>query len=163
MNYENLPLKDIQLPGAISYWPLPIGWWILLMLAVFIPLIFILYKNWKEKRLITTTINQFNKIRLEFNKDKDSNKLAKNLSTLLRQIVITKMPRKNTASIVGQDWLSFLDKIGCCKDFSSGVGKQLSYIPYQDKGLENVDELLLVISKWINTVLKNKTPKEKRK
>ena len=51
MQPTQLPLKDIHLPDAISWWPPAIGWW---LVAIFIPLLsFFLY--WLYKRLTRKT------------------------------------------------------------------------------------------------------------
>ena len=31
---QALPLRDIQLPDAVSWWPLAMGWWLLLLVMV---------------------------------------------------------------------------------------------------------------------------------
>ncbi|MBT3811581.1 MAG: DUF4381 domain-containing protein, partial [Gammaproteobacteria bacterium] len=43
MQAPELPLRDIHLPPAISWWPPAIGWWIL---AVLIPLCLYLGYRW---------------------------------------------------------------------------------------------------------------------
>ena len=34
MDPEQIPLRDLHLPDAISWWPLAPGWWIVLGLAL---------------------------------------------------------------------------------------------------------------------------------
>ena len=34
MNDDALPLRDLQLPEAVGWWPLAPGWWVLLALSV---------------------------------------------------------------------------------------------------------------------------------
>ena len=34
LNAMDLPLRDIELPEAISWWPLAPGWWLLLMVVL---------------------------------------------------------------------------------------------------------------------------------
>jgi len=31
---NELPLKDIHLPDAITWWPLAIGWWLLIVMVI---------------------------------------------------------------------------------------------------------------------------------
>jgi cbb3-type cytochrome oxidase subunit 3 len=72
-----LPLKDIHLPEAISWWPPAIGWWLLLVL---IPLtVFILV--WAYRYLTRkTAVKTAKKLLLTLKQD-DSKDNAKKLQT----------------------------------------------------------------------------------
>ncbi|MEJ2181709.1 MAG: DUF4381 domain-containing protein [Gammaproteobacteria bacterium] len=47
----SLPLRDIHMPDTVYWWPLAIGWWILLGLLVAIVAITYIYKYLKKRKL----------------------------------------------------------------------------------------------------------------
>src|SRR5690554_8029461 len=52
MNQQPLPLDDIILPAAVSYWPLAWGWWLAIVIAItlILGLSFWLVKHLEYKR-----------------------------------------------------------------------------------------------------------------
>ncbi|MCB1196762.1 MAG: DUF4381 domain-containing protein [Bdellovibrionota bacterium] len=159
MDFEQIPLRDIHLPHAIGYWPVSIGWWV--MLVLFVALVFAVwrYKKYKQNHIGTLSLNAFHEIVKKYEKNKNDAEFSKELSILIRRIVISKFPRKDTASLVGQQWLEFLDKMAECEDFTKGCGRQIITAPYQNKSLDRVDDLIQVVEKWIKKVTYKKEAK----
>jgi len=103
-----LPLRDIHLPDAVSWWPPAYGWWLLLVgLPVLLVLCFAVYKRLTRK----TALKSARKHLLLIKQDSQLSAYQKlcEISTLLRRTAISYFPRAESASLTGEKWLAFLD------------------------------------------------------
>ncbi len=149
---EALQLKDIHLPGNPDFWPLAMGWWLLLATVFFVLLwIFVSLKKRmrlrKKRRELLKTLSEFeDKLR----QDANSEALAE-VNTLLRQLAVNYYPRSEIASLTGADWLHFLDQSGKTQGFSRGAGRVLIDAPYQSGKVQNfnIDEFIPLVRGWV--------------
>lgn len=155
---EKLQLQDIHLPESASFWPLAIGWW--LLLAVFMVIIawFIVkvLKRAKQRKYRAKIFAQFDALEKKL-KANPSNTVIAEINTLLRQVTVTYYPRNKTASLTGGDWLQFLDKSGGTQGFSRGAGRILIEAPYRlEKQIENLNikEFTPLIRRWTRKVVR---------
>ena len=132
MQATELPLRDIHIPDAISWWPPAIGWWIL---AVLIPLcvyfIYKLYKRVTRKTALKAAKKHFKALRDNEQLTKQEKLVA--LSSLMRRIAVSLYPRTEVASLTGDDWLNFLDKSIANRGFNSDTGWLLTEGLYSQK------------------------------
>ena len=75
-----IPLRDIHLPEVISWWPLAIGWWILIALPIILLLCYLLYRYIRRDRTAADLNNRINTIEKNFHSHKDEHLLARELS-----------------------------------------------------------------------------------
>ena len=165
MNKLPLPqLRDIHLPAEPSMWPLAIGWWIVLvLLIVIVVLLFIKIRQYKKfKRYQTELLKQFEYLEASFRKKPCNQSIAK-INTLLRQVAVNTYPREDTASLTGNDWLTFLDKSGNTNKFTQGEGKVLIEAPYQMEAALNEpntsfhhDKFITLTRAWIKKQIATK-------
>ena len=93
---NELPLRDIHLPGEISWWPLAIGWWLLPLLIILFS--FSIYKlikyKQKNKKIAYRKIalSELNNLRSEYKEEKNSIELMRSVSSLLRRIALSYLP-----------------------------------------------------------------------
>jgi cbb3-type cytochrome oxidase subunit 3 len=130
MHPSELPLRDIHLPEAIGWWPPAIGWW---LLAIFIPLL-LGFIAWLYRRLTRkTAIKTAKKLLIHLKQDKtlDAQQKLRQLSTLLRRVAVSILPRTHAASLTGRAWLAFLDQAVEGSPFSDGIGQLLADAPYR--------------------------------
>lgn len=40
MDYSQIPLRDMQMPDTIGWWPLAYGWWLLIISVIIIAFLF---------------------------------------------------------------------------------------------------------------------------
>lgn len=159
---ESLKLQDIHLPADASYWPLALGWWLLLiLLLIVIWLTFKVRKCAKQKQSQTKIITKFDQLFERLNADPSNANIAE-INTLLRQLAITYYPRTEIASLTGEEWLAFLDKSGSTQAFSQGTGRILIEAPYQleaqgNSKIENLNlnEFIPLVRNWVRKVVKN--------
>ena len=159
-NPLELPLRDIHLPGAVSFWPPAPGWWILAALIITSTLIgWFLYQRNRRLKLSATRLarEELGKIIARYETDKDPLNLLMQLSILLRRLSISLFPRIEVASLTGQAWLEFLDRKAALNSFTNGEGKLLCEAPYRPA--VTADEAALVLKhcqNWIENVTTGK-------
>ncbi|MDD5580383.1 MAG: DUF4381 domain-containing protein [Methylobacter sp.] len=157
MQPPQLPLKDIHLPEAISWWPPAIGWWLLagliILLAIFLSW---LYKRLKRKTAIKTAKKLLAEI--QQNPVQDNLHKLQELSALIRRVVISISPRTQAAGIIGNEWLMFLDSWMEGTPFSEGVGQLLADAPYRNTAPTDAQilQLISLCEDWLKTCAKRK-------
>jgi hypothetical protein len=165
----SLPLRDIHMPDTVSWWPLAIGWWILLGLLVAIVAITYIYKYLKKRKQFSkVALQEFNSVAEQFKTQADSQKLIEDLSMLLRRITISAFPDKHVAGMTGGAWLKFLDEVASQSSpqqmptkFDSPLGQCLITGPYQKHvslGQQEIQQLLALCQQWIQTVARQAHP-----
>lgn len=159
----SLPLRDIHLPDPVSWWPLAPGWWALLLLlvsAVLLTAYFIRrYRNHKISALYLAN-QELERIKTDFNINQDKSNLVKELSELIRRLSISIFPREESAGLTGEEWLKFLDQYSAKNEFDNGIGRVLIEAPYQADPEFHSNELIGLVSTWIETVAKGKGNKK---
>jgi hypothetical protein len=107
-----LPLRDIQGLDPISFWPLAVGWWIVIGIVVS-GIIFAIFLNRQRKRKIRRWQYQ---TRVELEKLEEnltpetSQATAIQLSELARRLAIHNFSRRDCAGLVGNEWLAWLSQ-----------------------------------------------------
>jgi Domain of unknown function (DUF4381) len=148
-----LPLRDIHLPEPISWWPLAPGWWLLLTLAVLAVVAFVLLRRWHQrKRRRQRVFEQLSLIESAWTEHRDALQLVRELSVLMRRAGISLYPRRDTASLTGDDWLAWLDGTSTHKGFSDGAGRLLAKAPYAnslDAEASDIEALIALCRNWL--------------
>lgn len=142
-------LKDLQLPEAVSIFPLAPGWYGVIAILV---LIMFAIGYWQIKRLhklqrVSNIITLLDSIALQNNPQ-----LLAEVSILLKRVAREKFPEQQPQSLFGDKWLQFLDKSGKTTNFTQGAGSILLDV-YQNKPLENPEKLITIIKTWLKVVL----------
>jgi len=147
---QGLALRDIHLPDAISWWPLAIGWWLLLII---VPLS-IYAAWWLFKRLTRkTALSSAKTLLLEIKASSDAHDLQKlqQISNWLRRVTISITPREQSAGLTGQAWLEYLDRSVDGQPFSQGLGQCLAEAPFRKTAPEDLDldALISLCELWL--------------
>ena len=142
-------LKDIHLPTDVNWWPIAPGWWVLVFAALLC--LFALWKVWKRARNNSQRYQQIITVvdELEAEKNLDDKEWLAALSALLRRLAINADGREESAGLVGQEWLAYLDQRGNTSEFSQGAGKVLASSPYQESVEYDRSELLALTRRWL--------------
>ena len=146
-----LPLRDIHLPGPISWWPPAPGWWILLALLIVGTMCVVLYIHFQRKRnrIRRVSLKEIDVIQEAFHVHKNNPRLVRELSVLLRRVCVSRYPRVDVASLTGAEWMSFLDRNREGKVFSEGAGIVLMTEPYRKNPDLDANALLSSCRSWI--------------
>ena len=151
MESGKLPLRDIHLPEAISWWPPALGWWLLaILIPLLLTLIFWLYKRITRKTAIKAAKKLLLQIKLDAHRD-NHEKLIE-LSALLRRVAISNAGRTICAGLTGEHWLEFLDYSVKGSPFTQGIGKLLATAPYQKTQPTDMEisQLTRLCEDWLN-------------
>lgn len=143
MDETQLPLRDLHLPDAIGWWPLAPGWWFLLLLvaAAVGYLVWRTYKQWQHNASRRFALRQLARYEAEYVEHRNPVTLARQLSELLRRVMLAYAPRDEVAGLTGEDWLQWLDRGMPLPYFHTDGGKSLLQLPYRDPASDfsNVD------------------------
>ena len=162
---ESLQLQDIHLPESAGFWPLALGWWILIAIAILVAtwVVIKVIKRAKKKRYQRIILGKFKILERKLKANPD-NATVGEINTLLRQLAISYYPRREIASLTGGDWLHFLDESGDTRGFSRGAGRILIEAPYQldektNHHIENLNlnEFIPLIQNWAKKIIRGKT------
>ncbi|VAW90357.1 FIG00657500: hypothetical protein [hydrothermal vent metagenome] len=132
-----LPLRDIHLPAAISWWPPAPGWWLLLALVLVVVLLAWWWQRRKAAlRVRVAALAEWQALMEAFQQEQNVNQLVQGLSVLLRRVSLSYDPREAVAALSGEAWLRYLDNrhsLSQPNSFSEGVGRLLLTGPYQQQ------------------------------
>jgi hypothetical protein len=151
LDANQLGLRDIHLPGDITWWPLAVGWWVLGAILVFSAVFFALrYARFRRHRAARRALR---KLADEIAAGADPRRCAIDASTTLRRFAMTMAKDSaEVAGLVGSAWLAYLDSCWDRSAFSDGAGKLLLNAPYQtasDSAVEESLELCSVCMDWV--------------
>jgi len=163
---DQIQLRDIHLPNAISWWPPAPGWWLLLGLLL---LTFLLVRFWmmakRRREVRRAALEAFQKLEAEFGSRQDPHWLAQQLSVLLRRIGLSYCKSSDVAALTGGRWLRFLEGLGgeTWRDrFMKGPGRALMTAPYQRAASIDAVALLHLCGEWIRALPALQDPRKRR-
>jgi hypothetical protein len=157
MDPEQIPLRDLHLPEAISWWPFAPGWWFLIALAL-LGLGFLLRKWWQARSRGAArryALRKLDVLLRGYEQHKNPVAFGAELSALLRRTMLAYAPRQDVAGLTGDEWLRWLDRDLAQPVFYNGPGRQLLELPYRNPQSEmaaaDVDRLVVALRHRIAT------------
>ncbi|MFN3786562.1 MAG: DUF4381 domain-containing protein [Thiothrix sp.] len=149
MSPDKLPLRDIHLPEAITWWPPAIGWW-LLALALFAGVVWVLrywLRRQRKEQVLDIALRELEQLPVRYGVNTKA--LLRELTVLLRRVAISRYGRERVAGLTGMAWVNFLD----AQAGRTLFGKQLAYllteVPYRPETQADTQQLLHAIRLWI--------------
>jgi hypothetical protein len=151
MTMPELPLRDIHLPDAISWWPPALGWWLLLaVLLLFLFGFVMIIRQWVRTTLRKEALKAFDRIEKSFYASENGAQCLADVSLLLRRVCLSRNLARSAAGVTGKAWLELLDKSLKKPEFSKGIGRLLLTGPYRPHVQQTeVAELLKLCRKWM--------------
>ncbi|MDO6594704.1 DUF4381 domain-containing protein [Neptuniibacter sp. 1_MG-2023] len=152
MDYSQIPLRDMQMPEAIGWWPLAYGWWVVLII-VLISLVYLaryLRKKLSDPRRYA--LRELKSIEQAYSQHQDTNQLIMQSNSLLKRLALSLYPREQVASLSGDNWCQFLQDTG---GVSVEVARELlAKGPYQRQRSDRIDHTRLIqfCRQWIKQV-----------
>ena len=150
----DLPLRDIHVPDPVSWWPMALGWWlligafILLAAAAAVALRKLLKPSLKKE-----ASKELDDIERRFIENEDASQCLSELSTFLRRARLSQKDSLKSAGVTGEAWLALLDESLGRQEFSQGAGRLLlagPYLPQVEK--EDVAGLIKLCREWVKTL-----------
>ena len=152
MNPEELLLRDIHLPDPVSWWPPAIGWWLLVGAVLLTTVAIFWWWRWRQRRRCApATIARLELVRLRANwlEHGDARRLVNDLSAWLRRVVMSMSSRQQAASLTGNDWVAFLDKLAGEPVFGATSGDLILEAPYRKLADPDGDRMLALCERWL--------------
>lgn len=153
-----LQIEDIEGLDAIPFFPLAIGWWIVIAILI-AP--FILYFLIKIKQLLYRKTWQYktsvllDDLLMRVGKD-DAKYIISELSELLKKISIKRFGRKDCASLYGESFIAWLDEKDSGKFGWKNNGQILADYIYAPPGFvpdnDNLSLLIKTAARWVKNV-----------
>ncbi len=151
MNPSQLGLRDIHLPGGISWWPPAFGLW--LLGAAVLGLIIILSLHYLRLRRHRAAGRSLRETIGSIEAGADPSACALRASTTLRRFAMTvAQDSAEVAGLAGERWLSYLDSRWDRSSFSDGPGRLVLSSPYRASGglaAEETLELCQLCVAWV--------------
>ncbi len=152
---NELPLRDIHLPDAVSGWPPAIGWWLLPLIILLLALLIYKAPEYIKKYKQRHKKIAYKKIALQELKTISENDLQagdtlRHISGLLRRIALSYLPRENVAALTGNQWIEQLNKLSSQAVFSDEISELLINATYQAKISFDRQALISCCEQWIN-------------
>jgi hypothetical protein len=150
---NELPLKDIHLPDVSLWWPPAPGWWVILisviLIFVFMPK-FLRWLRWKPVKKLS--LRELDRIRIELDNGVDDQKVAQQISTLLRRTVISYRGRAVAASTTGESWMKQLKQLSGEECFTPEQDEWLRIGQYQPSVRCEMQAMLQSCENWIKAL-----------
>jgi hypothetical protein len=135
VDYTQLPLRDIHLPGPIGWWPPALGWWLLAALVLAgIAVYAVHYYRGRHKR---AALRALTRVHAALEQGAEPVACLQYVSTILRRFAMTSVGAPSAgpapadvAGLIGESWLEYLDGRWQRTEFTSGLGRQLLAAPY---------------------------------
>jgi hypothetical protein len=136
-------LRDIKLPENIGMWPMAYGWYILFILvfAVLAAIVFMQYRRYLNNRPKKAALSALSTIKENYLLEKNTQKTATELTSLLKRFCFTYNKRKAVAPLYGKE----LETLFGNSDWS----QLLTRLSYQKNSDEDLTPYFDAISAWI--------------
>ncbi len=141
-------LRDIHLPEAVSWWPLAIGYW--LLLALMLVALLWWFKRYRLYTIRRAAQKELDRVVARFGGDNNSHALARQVNVWLRRAVLSLEPRHEVASLTGSEWINHVQS--CSMDtgftFSDDVVELLTKGVYQASTEVDAERLIKECRAW---------------
>ncbi len=143
-------LRDIHMPEPVSWWPMAIGWYLLIAFILIITglVSYKLYRRYMNHRAKHQALRLLADYRRDYEKEKNSQLISARLSELLRRVALAYYPRARVAALTGDEWIDFLNSSAKQVDFNP-VRNMLLEMPFQAKQNSSLKPLFTRTEKWI--------------
>lgn len=155
---QELPLKDIHLPDAISWWPPAIGWWVLALISLAL-VAFLLWwsiRHLQQGRYRKAAIKELDKQHTIYQENGDATLYIAQLNQLLRRVAVQCYGRDTVAQLTGDKWLDFLQQTCPISQFDRVVAEDLLRSAYVAEPAVAIETSTHVVQVWIK---KHRRPK----
>ena len=158
-----LPLKELKLPDAISWWPLAPGWWILLVLVIGLLFcaIFLLRKWWLSNQDRRETLRLLKSVYAQWQAGGRSQEYILQVNTALKCFCRDRFPE--ALSLSGESWINFLNRRAGITLFDGDIAKALAqgaYMPEQDDRQIPAQQIMQASLSWLKKASPKHSPEK---
>lgn len=143
----SLPLRDIHLPAAISWWPPAPGWWLLAIALTLGPLSMGLWWRWRQRtRLRRDALLAFAELK---SAGSGGHELAIGISDLLRRVALALDSTLDQRQLLDDEWLARLALIAPGLSHNDTLRAALIEAPYNPHIEYDREALLIAVERWL--------------
>jgi hypothetical protein len=132
IDYSQIPLRDIHLPGAIGWWPLAPGWW--LLVALLIAAAGIALWRYRSQFRERAALRALKRVHAALEAGDAPVACVQRISMVIRRFAMSVAQGTSVAGMTGDQWLRFLDSRWERSAFLEGAGRLMIYGPYAPPG-----------------------------
>ena len=150
-------LRDIHLPDVSLWWPPAPGWWISLLLVLL--LIWLLPRLWswlRHKPAKRMSLLELERIRRSYKEGQSDRAVVRDVSALLRRVIISYYGREQYAAFTGNQWIDQLQRLAPGSGFNDQQLQLLAHDRYRAQCEFDVDALLLSLEQWLRALPRGK-------
>jgi len=153
IDFSQIPLRDIHLPGAVGWWPLAVGWWILAAVIVVAAAAFAL--RYRQRFRERAALRALKRVLDSLEQGQEPVRCLQQISMVIRRFAMS-MSHGDVpvAGLTGERWLQYLDSRWQQDAFSRGPGRALldgPYLPPERVLYGDVRELGTLCVEWVST------------
>lgn len=165
MNPDELLLRDIHLPGPVSWWPPAPGWW--LLAGALILLVATTIWWWRRRARARSAPaalarTELDRLYTRWRQHQDPQQLVREVSVWLRRAGMTLTTRRQAASPTGDAWRSLLDELAGEVVFADDLGRLITEAPYRRETAAvttaDGERLLVRCERWLRAVARGAQP-----
>ncbi len=156
-------------PEPIGWFPLALGWWVLLAVIVLalIALVLTVRRQRRKTAYRRRALEQLRNISDHFDQHQHLKQLVQDCNRLLKATALQAWPREQVAALSGKEWLAFLDQSLPLESgqpsakFRKGPGQILGHGLYNKEPVDNripPAALLKLIRYWLKNHQINAAP-----
>lgn len=150
---NDLQLRDIHLPEAVSWWPPAIGWWLTPLILILLALAIIFLRKVLRKRRQNArkkiARTELQRIKQHYADSGDALHSLRELSILLRRVALSYLPREHSASLTGEAWIAQLNQLAQHSVFSEQHLELLTRGVYRPQLEVDLMPLLKQCEQWL--------------
>ena len=154
VDFSQIPLRDIHLPGAVGWWPPAMGWWILAALVVG----GLVLAAWRYRQRFRerAALRALKRVLESLDQGAAPSRCLQQISMVMRRFAMSVADRGElpVAGLTGERWLAYLDSRWQQDEFSRGAGRALlagPYLPPERVVYGDVRELGTLCVEWVST------------
>lgn len=147
-------LRDVHLPQDISWWPLALGWWLLIAVfaaAVITGLMYLLRKA-KRQRYRAAALKELRECYAIWQNNQNASAYLQTANSILKRCVLRF--DQTAAALSGEQWATALNQL-TTRPLAENLHRAISTQCYHPDPRVDIDQLQTQISDWIKT---HKTP-----
>jgi hypothetical protein len=156
-------LKDIHTPDPVAWWPLALGWWVVIFIGVVLLIALILWalKRKRQRRYVTQAQTELQALA---NSKLNTNEFIAAVNGILKRVALHRNRNYKIGTLSGQAWLAYLDQ-SLAKNstaFREGCGRALGEAAYQPSPEVDHKAVTALAKRWISQhkIKNNVTPQE---
>ncbi|WP_049721553.1 DUF4381 domain-containing protein [Gilvimarinus polysaccharolyticus] len=143
-------LKDIHSPDAISWWPLALGWWLVIFvcLAVLAGLILWWVKRRGQRRYLSQAQRELHTL---IHAKLSASEFIEAVNRILKRVALHRNPNSRAGTLSGQAWLEYLDQSVSPSSvvFREGAGLPLGEAAYRPNPEVDQEAVITLAKHWV--------------